>query len=326
MSDLAAESVGFGVIGANSFVANAAVLPAIAEARNAHLVATASRSGDVPEIWAATDVGSYEAVIDHPDVDAIYIPLPNGMHQQWTEQAAVAGKHVLCEKPLASDAATARAMAASCAEAGVFLAEAWMTPFHRRYQHVFELVEQGVIGTVDRVSTAFTFTIGPEAALNYRWDPTQGGGALLDVGTYCLGPVVRLFGAHPTEITASQVMTERGVDASTSAECRWADGRSASITCSFVDEEAQTLRIEGDAGVVSVATEAFTAGPHDHDISVLANETQQSVRVHNANDSYRSMIEAFADAVTGGPEWPHPAERSIEMLALIERIRDVAAT
>lgn len=322
----ASGSIGFGVVGANSFVANAAVLPAIVEARNARLVATASRSGAVAEDWASTDVGSYEAVIEHPDVHAVYIPLPNGMHREWTERAAAAGKHILCEKPLAADAATARAMATACSDADVLLAEAWMTPFHRRYRHVVEMVERGDIGEIERIAAAFTFTIAPEAAHNYRWDPTQGGGALLDVGIYCLGPVVRLFGADPDEVTASQTITDRGVDASTSAELRWADGRSASVTCSFVDDQAQTLRIEGSTGVATLDTEAFTGGPEDRDIGLDRGDGQRSVRIDDANDSYRSMIEAFADAVTGGPAWPRPVERSIDMIALIERIRDAATS
>lgn len=319
------QPVGFGVIGANSFVANAAVLPAIDAASNARLIATASRSSEVPELWNDTDVGSYEAVLEHPNVEAVYIPLPNGMHQEWTEKAAAAGKHVLCEKPLASDSPTAEAMAATCDAAGVILAEAWMTPFSNRYRTFID--EVGAIEPTQRVETSFTFTIGPEAANNYRWDPDQGGGALLDVGIYCLGPIVELFGATPSGIHAVQHITDGGVDAWTSAELTWADGASASIRCSFVDDEAQTLHITGMGGMLDIVNEAFTGGvgadSYEH-IGDVEDGHGHTVTLADPNDPYQSMIEAFADAVRDEREWPRPVERSIEMLTLIEHIKEAA--
>lgn len=298
------------------------MLPAIRQAPNATLVATASRSGDVPDAWADTDVGSYEAVLEHPDVEAVYIPLPNGMHQEWTEKAAAVGKHLLVEKPLASDSATARAMAATCADAGVILAEAWMTPFHHRYVRVLDDAEWGLVGPLEHIDATFTFTIGPEAADNYRWDPDQGGGALLDVGIYCLGAIVELFGM-PTEVRAEHELTDRGVDAWTTADMTWPDRRSASIRCSFVDEEVQTLRLVGSTGQVLVTDEAFTGRERAESYTVSDKDGDESYSM-TANDSYQSMVEAFAAAVRGEAEWPRPVVRSIEMLQLIERIKDAA--
>lgn len=332
------QPVGFGVIGANSFVANAAVLPAIDAASNARLIATASRSSEVPELWNDTDVGSYEAVLEHPDVEAVYIPLPNGMHQEWTEHAAAAGKHVLVEKPLAPDAATARAMAGTCAGAGVLLAEAWMTPFNARYQEVVRRATTGDIGEILAIDGAFRFTIGPEAEDNYRWDPAQGGGALLDVGIYCLGAIVEIFGTDPDSIFAQQ-RDRGGVDASTAAMLEWPGERRGFITCSFVDDEFQQLAISGTHGTLAIATEAFTGGPRDAEYvhstqppielpagapaPVIAPDAVRTVEVQ-ANDSYQSMIETFADAVRGTAEWPRDIERSIEMLTLIEHIKEAA--
>ncbi len=178
-------------------------------------------------------------MLEHPDVDVVYIPLPNGMHREWTERAAAAGKHVLCEKPLAADPDTARAMADACATAGVILAEAWMTPFDRRWSTALELVRTGAIGDVDAQYHRFTFTIGPEAADNYRWDPTQGGGALLDVGIYTLGTAVELWGADCEIDSVQRTMAPSGVDATTVAEPRVARRPpGAQIRCSFVDDGA----------------------------------------------------------------------------------------
>ncbi len=331
-----AAAVGFGVIGANSFVANAAVLPAIEAAPNAGLVATASRSGDLARRWRSTDVGSYEAVLAHPDVEAVYIPLPNGMHREWTEKAAAAGKHVLCEKPLAPDAETAQAMADACAEAGVLLAEAWMTPFHHRYREVVRRALAGDVGDVVGVDGSFRFTIGPEADDNYRWDPDQGGGALLDVGIYCLGAIVEIFGSEPDVIRGTRVV-RGGVDASTAAMLQFPGGRVGSIDCSFVDDEFQQLAIEGTLGTLVIATEAFTGGvddteyfhdtepsdelPSDAPAPTINPDSLHTMHV-DADDPYRSMIEAFSSAVRGESEWPRPIDRSIEMLTLLDRIKE----
>ncbi|MFK7918145.1 MAG: Gfo/Idh/MocA family protein [Ilumatobacter sp.] len=321
------DPVGFGVIGANSFVANAAVLPAIDAAPNARLVATASRSSAVPERWSDTDVDTYDAVLAHPEVEAVYLPLPNGLHEAWTRRCAAAGKHVLCEKPLAWDAATARSMATACNDAGVLLAEAWMTPFHARYREVLDRARAGDIGDIVSIDGSFRFTIGPEAADNYRWDRNQGGGALLDVGIYCLGAIVELFDAHPTNVVAHQQL-RGGVDAETSAVLDWSGRRLGSISCSFVGDESQELSIAGTLGRLVIPTEAFTGGVNDSgyvQVTPAFDGTAADVVVHDgANDSYQSMVEAFATAVRGETEWPRPVERSIEMLNLIERIKESA--
>lgn len=305
MSPRPTDPVGFGVIGARSFVATRAVMPAIARSENTHLVAAASRSGDVDPPWASVDVGGYDDVIDHPDVDAVYIPLPNGMHRYWTERVAAAGKHVLCEKPLAPDAETARRMSDACRAAGVLLAEAYMTPFHKRYAHLLGMVADGAVGEVERIDARFTFTIGLESADNYRWDPEQGGGALLDVGIYCLGPIVDLFGAQPEHIEGGSRLTSSGVDADTHAVLTWPGRRHGAIHCSFVDDEEQSLSITGSRARLVLDNQAFTGGDE-------------------GDDPYLTMVATFADAVRGRAEWPRPIERSVEMLELIERVREAA--
>lgn len=300
------RSVGIGVIGARSFVATRAVMPAIDASPLAHVAAVASRSGAVDEQWAEVAVDDYDDVLSHPDVDAIYLPLPNGMHRHWTERAAAAGKHVLCEKPLAPDPGTAREMAAACRDAGVLLAEAYMTPFHRRYAHLLAMVADGAVGEVEQIDARFTFTIGPDAADNYRWDPDQGGGALLDVGIYCLGAIVELFDSRPEHVESGVTLAPSGVDASAHAVLTWPGRRHGAIQCSFVDEEEQSLSISGSAARLVLDNQAFTGGDDPSD------------------NPYAGMIDAFAAAVAGDAEWPRPVERSIEMLELIERIRTSA--
>jgi predicted dehydrogenase len=301
-------------------VAERAVLPAITRSDAAELVAICSVGGPAPEAWSTRAVESYDAVIQHRGVEAVYIPLPNHLHAHWTERAAAAGKHVLCEKPLAPDPATAERMARSCREAGVVLAEAWMTPFDARWSTTIELARSGLIGEVDRVDASFTFTIGPDHDLNYRWMPEHGGGALLDVGIYCLGPAVELWGPHPGRIDVDEIRWRHGVDAAVSATLAWESGRRCTIRCSFIDDEAQTLTIRGSQGTLQLASEAHTGGALAEVILHRHVDVIDTIRVV-PSDPYQTMIETYARAIRGAGEWPRPAERSLEMIRLLDRIK-----
>jgi xylose dehydrogenase (NAD/NADP) len=320
--------VGIGVLGARSMVARLAVLPAIDASSKATLIAAASLSGPVPDPWAEAAVPDYQAVIDHPDVEAIYLPLPNNMHRAWTIAAAVAGKHVLCEKPLAGSADDARAMQAACDSSGTLLAEAWMTPFDPRWCHAMQLATDGLVGDITEINAAFTFTIGPEAVNNYRWSPDHGGGALLDVGIYCLGPAVELWGSQPAVIESFVDVAPSGVDATTTVYLTWPGGQVARARVSFVDAEQQRLEIVGATGRIVLDGDAHTGGPNAKRIRVESDTTtspapERSIDVE-PGDPYLGMIDAFAAAVRGTQRWPRPVERSIEMLELLSQIRTSA--
>jgi predicted dehydrogenase len=318
-------SVGFGVIGAGSMVAERAVLPGLAASARAHLVASCSRSGAASHRASPQAVASYDDVIDHPEVEVVYVPLPNALHPQWVVRAAAAGKHVLCEKPLAVDAVQAQLMRDACDAAGVLLAEAWMTPFDPRWQHTFALVDDGLIGAVTDIEADFTFTIAPDAADNYRWSPVLGGGALLDVGIYCLGGAVRLWGSDPVSIEATQVMASSGVDATTAAAVTWSGGRTARIRCSFIEAEQQRLRITGDLGELRLDDAAFTGGTSATTIHHVTVDGAERLIHVEAGDPYVRMLDAFSAAVRGTAAWPRPVERSAAMLGLLDRIRQVAS-
>lgn len=321
MSEIA-ERVGIGVIGARSTVATRAVMPALVASNQAHLVAVSSLGGPVPEPWDHLAVRDYDDVLDHPDVEAVYIPLPNGMHREWVERAADAGKHVLCEKPIAPTVADARAMAAACDRAGVLLAEAWMTPFDTRWQTAIGAARDGELGNVLDVDSSFTFTIGADARDNYRWFAEQGGGALLDVGIYCLGPIVELWGAAPDVIDATALWHRTGVDARTEATLSWADGREARIRCSFVDPEEQRIEIVGDAASMIVDGDAHTGGVRATTFVVARSDGTATTTPVTASDPYLGMVDAFARAIRGDEPWPRPMEATLELLTLVERIAD----
>jgi predicted dehydrogenase len=320
-----AGSVGFGVIGSGSMVAQRAVLPALDVSDRAHLVAHCSLSASSSDRWADRALPDYDDVIHHPDVEVVYIPLPNAMHAEWVARAAAAGKHVLCEKPLALDADEVRAMSAACEAAGVQVAEAWMTPFDPRWRATFDLVDDGLIGDVTRIEARFTFTIGPDHADNYRWSPELGGGALLDVGIYCLGGAVRLWGYDPEIIESTRSAAPSGVDASSDVQLMWAGGRTAVIRCSFVDAEQQLLRVTGDRGTLQLDESAHTGGPAATAIRHVDADGTERVLSVASGDPYLAMIDAFAASVRGTDVWPRPVEDSARMLALIGRIRQAAA-
>lgn len=312
-------SVGIGVIGGNSVVATKAVMPAIDRSPHAHLAAVASLSAPVPAPWTHLGAGTYDDVVEHPGVDAVYIALPNGMHREWTERAAAAGKHVLCEKPVAASPTEAEAMAAAADAAGVLLAEAWMTPFDARWSTAIDLAKRGELGTVVDIDASFTFTITDRA--NYRWLPEQGGGALLDVGIYCLGPIAELWGATPDLVDATALWDQRGVDARTEATLEWVDGRQARIRCSFVDPEEQRLEIVGTVASLVLDGDAHTGGLRATTITLAGSTTER--RTVTPTDPYLGMVDAFALAVTGQRDWPRPMAASLELLRLVERIEQV---
>ncbi len=320
------EPLRFGILGARSWIANGAVIPAIEASSNGTLVAVAAATGPVPARLAPLDAGSYDAVLARPDVEAVYLPLPNGLHRQWVERAAAAGKHVLCEKPLGLDGPDATAMAATCEAAGVLLAEAWMTPFGARWAEVVAVAASGALGEVRHVRGQFTFTLGPEQAANYRWDPAQGGGALLDVGIYALGAAIALWGPEPATVAAASRPSESGVDATTSAWCDWGDGRTAHALVSFELPECQRLEIVATGGRVVVDGPAFTGGPQASSYERHGVDGSVASVAIPGNDAYVGMVEAFARAVRGIEPWPRPVSEAIALSRLLDRIRTAATS
>ena len=320
-----APSLGWGVIGATSQVAQKAVLPAIAATRGARLVAVASEraaAGSALRFGAARAYRGYAALLDDPEVEAVYIPLPNSLHREWVERAAAAGKHVLCEKPLAPTAADAEAMVAACAIAGVTLLEAYMTPFHPRAKVVEALVASGRLGALRFARAVFTGTL--DRPDDHRWRPEMGGGALLDVGIYCIAPLLVAAGAPPARVEAAAWLAESGVDASFSGWLDWGDGLTAAIECSFDAPERQLLEIVGTEGAVLV-DRAHTPGPDDVAFSLRHRDGRVEEIVTGGADPYRAMIEHFQAVVRGETAPRRSGATSVMLLTVLERLREAAA-
>jgi predicted dehydrogenase len=245
-------------------------------------------------------------VLDDPAIDAVYIPLPNHLHCEWTLKALAAGKHVLCEKPLACTAAEARRMADAAEKAGLLLMEAFMYRFHPRTQRIKQLVSGGAIGELRLVHASFCFSMDPVTLAdpdNPRLRPDTGGGALLDVGCYGVSVARYLFGCEPEAVQAQAVYNARGADMLFAGTLQFPGGCLAAVEAGFTAALQQTYTITGSRGSIELPHDAFI--PREHDAAyTLRGEHDENGILHSiaGADEYRLMVEHFSDAVLGrGP-------------------------
>jgi len=319
-----ARPVGWGVLGATSQVAQQAVLPAIVASARGRLLAVASRRwppGGGRTFGASRVYDAYEGVLEDPAVEAVYVPLPNALHREWVERAAGAGKHVLCEKPLATTADEARTMAVACARAGVLLAEAYMTPFHPRAQALDALVRSGRLGALRFARAAFTGVLRrPD---DHRWRPETGGGALLDVGIYCVAPLLAAAGRLPVRVEATAVVTPAGVDASFAAWLDFGEGLVAAIEGSFDAPERQLLELVGTQAAVTVER-AHTPGPDDRTLALCHRDGRVEAMTTGGDDPYRVMVDHVAAVIRGEGRLSRTPEDAVLALTVLDRVRRAA--
>ena len=195
---------------------------------------------------------SYQAVIDHPDIDLIYNPLPINLHAEWTIKALEAGKHVLCEKPFAMNIVEAKAMLAAAEQSGKRLIEAFHYRFHPAFQRLLDQVRAGEIGEIKSIDAVFNVWVGEDTGTEIRYLPETGGGAFMDLGCYPLSWALMLMDAEPETIDAEARLTDRGVDESLTATLKFAGGAVAKLQSSFAKGQPfkAALEIEGTKGSI----------------------------------------------------------------------------
>ena len=288
------------------------VIPGIQKAERCEVVAIASRDADLAKRAAAelaipTAHGSYEALLADPDVDAVYLPLPNHLHAAWAIAAAEAGKHVLCEKPLALTAHDAERMIDAAEKAGVHLMEAFMYRLHPSWIAVRELVAGGRIGDLVAVQSWFSYYNDDPA--NIRNIADVGGGALYDIGCYCVNLSRMLFGNEPIRVEAAITRDPRnGTDVLTSGLLEFAAGV-ASFTCSTRAESDQQVHILGTAGRISVGIPFNIPPDRPTEIMLFAGgdppvAPNREAFTFAAADPYAVQAERFAAAVLDGEPTP----------------------
>jgi predicted dehydrogenase len=287
----------WGILGAARI--NRSIIPALRAANGHSLEAVASREPGKAESYAAEwqiprHFGGYDALLADPDIDAVYIPLPNHLHAEWTIRAAEAGKHVLCEKPLALTVAEVDRIAAAATAAHVHVAEAFMYRHHPQTLAVRELVAGGAIGTLRFVRGCFSFTLDRPG--DVRFDPAKGGGALWDVGCYPVSYARTIAGAEPETVQATAVMGPTGVDMSVGAVLRFPGNVVALVDASFVAPFRTEVEVVGSTGSIRVAR-PFKPGARETVLLIRGDETLE--HAVEAPPLYVSQFEDFARAVRG---------------------------
>jgi len=310
------------------------VIPAIQAGERGVVGAIASRDADKAAATAARfgiprSYGSYEALLADPGVEAIYNPLPNHLHVEWTVKALDAGKHVLCEKPIALDASEAQAMVAARDRSGRRVIEAFMVRHHPQWQRVRELVRAGRIGTVRTLQSAFTFPMRDPN--NVRNVPEYGGGALYDVGCYPIVTARYVFGTEP-ERAVALVHREaaRGVDQATSGMLAFPGGGQLVFSSALQLALYQRVVILGTEGRIEVPI-PFTP-PKEHGTRIVIDSgasvdgSSAVIEQFDPVDQYLRQCDLAAAAFRGEIEQEFPIEDAIANMRVIDALYRSAAS
>lgn len=324
------KPVRWGVLGAANF-ALGHMAPAIHAAKGAEFYALATSSPEKALPFQAFCPGvkvhsSYEALLADPEVEAVYIPLPNHLHVEWTLKALAAGKHVLCEKPLALTEADFDAVIAARDKAGLLAAEAYMIVHHPQWRRARAWLEAGEIGTLRHVDAAFSFAM-LDAPGNIRNRPETGGGGLRDIGVYTFGSARFVTGGEPVDLQA-RVIRENGVDvfAQVTGVMAGPTGRFTygSMT-SMRLYNRQVVTFQGDRGMIRLEGGPFNANVNDMAEVELHQGGNRVIteRFPTANH-YVLQVEAFGRSLREGVAYPCPLEFTRGTQAMIDRVFAVA--
>ena len=275
----------------------------------------------------ARSFGSYEDLLADRDVDAVYIPLPNSLHCEWSIRAAQAGKHVLCEKPLAATAGEARAMFDAARRHGVHLVEGYPYRAQPQTRKMRELLDAGVIGDIRLMQASFGFTLG--AGENIRLRPDLAGGALMDVGSYPVSLVRMVAKSRPARVYAAADWSTSGVDCAMAATLQFESGLFAQITCSFRTCLHRQALISGSSGVIQTTFLNHTYSLPQAVLQLRVGTDKDAVDTivqTSAVNGFLAEAESFERFVRGGAtQWPGATpEESIDNMLTLEAILESA--
>ena len=313
-------TVRWGFLGAG-FVASRGVAPVVHGSPAAVLQCVAARDLDRAQaLDPVRAVTSYDELCDADDVDVVYISLPNDAHLAWVERALAAGKHVLCEKPLALDAGEVRRMQAAADASGTLLVEAAWNRWHPRTRRIEQLLAD-VVPPVD-VRTWFTFPGVPGD--NYRLDPARGGGALLDVGCYAIAAALLGLGDSVSVAHADARTGATGVDLTVSATLT-SDRGTAHVHGSFEEPESQGWHVSAPGLILEAPHPAFTSWREPSSLRVVVDGAER-VEAFDACDAYALMVDAVSDRAAGGGAWVLPLSTSLAVATAVDQVREASGT
>jgi predicted dehydrogenase len=320
------KTLRIGILGASRFAPTTLINPARG---NAEVEVAAVAARDVSRAQAfATKHGiarahdSYEALIADPDLDAVYIVLPNNLHGRWTRAALAAGKHVLCEKPFTANAAEAREIAKLAAESDRVVMEAFQYRYHPLTVRLEQIVASGELGKLQRLEVALCVLL-PKRSNGNIYDYPLAGGATMDAGSYAVD-MVRAFGGSTPEVVSAQAkLSDPRVDRAMTAELRFASGHTGRVRCAVWSSDLMraSAKVIGDRGELRVLS---PAAPHMfHRLSVRSADGKRVERFPRRN-SYAYQLDAFTAAVLRGEPVETTPEDAIENMTVIDAIYDAA--
>ena len=328
------DSINWGILG-NANIARACIIPAIQSSHNGIVRAlgtrTPSQAGHIAKKHTIQHIyPSYLDVIEDPDIDAVYNPLPNHLHHEWTIRALKHGKHVLCEKPIACNAAEAAEMVHTAKTSGLLLMEALSYRFHPRSQRIKAMVKDGSIGKPHLIRSAFCFNMGEEllqSGDNARLKPEMGGGALMDVGCYSVSLARWILDAEPEIVQAQALYHKSGVDQHFIGSLRFPNDLLATVEASFITALQQTYTVVGTRGVIELPHDAYI--PWEKEAVFTLRSTDEEIgREHSTPgaDGYKLMIEHFAELVLGRESPLYDPEDSIRTMQVLDALAEAART
>lgn len=276
---------------------NQALIKPINASNRTRLLAVASRSQSTADAYAREyniphAHGSYEALLADPEIDVIYNSLPNHLHAEWTIKALRAGKHVLCEKPIALTLAEVDEMTRTAMETGKVLAEAFMYRHHMQTLKVKEILDSGTLGKLQLIKGAFTFTLTREG--NYRQIKEMGGGSIWDVGCYPISFARMLVGEEPVEVFGWQVEGPGGSDDSFIGQLRFANGVHAQFDSGFKSPSRSFMEIVGSEAILKVPS-AFKPGTKS-DLFLVKDDNEERIKIAST-ELYLGEVEDMCDAI-----------------------------
>jgi predicted dehydrogenase len=260
---------------------------------------------------------NYDAVVQDPDIDAVYVPVPNGLHAKWTLRAIEAGKHVLCEKPFTANAGEASVVADAANRAGVVVMEAFHWRYHPLAARMVSLVQDGTLGAVRRIEATLCFPLFNRSDI--RWQPDLAGGALMDIGCYAVNIVRTLAGAEPSVSSAVARLRSPGIDRYMRAELRFPDGSAGGITASMWSNNVlrMSARVTGEKGSLHVINPL--APQYFNLLTVRSSSGTRRERVRGPS-TYSCQLRAFAGAVLRGEPILTPPADSVANMTVIDAI------
>jgi len=313
----------WGILGCAN-IALKSVIPAIQHSESGYVLGIASRNLEKAQKTAdhfhiERIYSNYQALLQDPEIDAVYIPLPNHLHYEWTIKAAQYKKHVLCEKPLSLNKREAKEMLIACQQNGVYLAEGFMYAYHPRYTKIKEILRSGDIGEIRGIHGAFTFNNASDVN-NVRFQSQMGGGALYDVGCYPIHAARFLLETEPEAVTVHAYFSPQHdhVDMMASGLLEFPNGIGLTFDCGMWANRRNTLQILGTEGRVEIPSAFICRSHEDSRLLVFSKDEKQKEILLPYVNQYSRQVDQFARVILSGETPLIPTSDSVHNMHVLE--------